>query len=240
MVLSWRRLRERATAVLHLDEEPSRLAAGMAAGVFIGITPFYGLHTLLALAAAWVFGLNKAATITGAWLNLPWFAPFVYAFCSPAGRGRADGRLERFSLASVHGLAQSVGDAPAQSPGDGGDALAGSWDMLFDASVPLFVGTTIVGLVLAVVAYFITLEAVRDVRRLRARMHHSPEPRRGPHPRRPRVPRWSARGRSSKSCPCSAARPCRSARRRPRSWPGSRRSSASSWSAGSRTASSRS
>ena len=65
MVFSWRRLRERATHVLHLDEEPSRLAMGMAVGVFIGVTPFYGLHTLLALAAAYVFRLNKAATITG-------------------------------------------------------------------------------------------------------------------------------------------------------------------------------
>jgi uncharacterized protein (DUF2062 family) len=48
--------------------------------------------------------------------------------------------------------------------------------MLFVASKPLFVGTTIVGLVLAVVTYFVTLEAVRDVRRLRARMHHVHEP----------------------------------------------------------------
>jgi uncharacterized protein (DUF2062 family) len=48
--------------------------------------------------------------------------------------------------------------------------------MLFHASVPMFVGTTLVGLVLAVAAYFITLEAVRDVRRLRARMHPTPEP----------------------------------------------------------------
>ena len=60
--------------------------------------------------------------------------------------------------------------------------------MLFHASVPLFVGTTIVGLVLAVVAYFITLEAVRDVRRLRARMHHSPGPSTGPPRPRERVP----------------------------------------------------
>ena len=42
MVFSWRRLRERATGVLHLDEEPARLAMGMAVGVFIGVTPFYG------------------------------------------------------------------------------------------------------------------------------------------------------------------------------------------------------
>src|SRR5262249_61885559 len=96
MVFSWRGLRERATHVLHLDEEPSRLAAGMATGVFIGVTPFYGLHTLIALGAAYVFRLNKAATITGAWLNLPWFAPFVYGFCltfCEAGLTGAWGRL---------------------------------------------------------------------------------------------------------------------------------------------------
>jgi uncharacterized protein (DUF2062 family) len=28
---------------------------GMAVGVFIGVTPFYGLHTLIALGAAYVF-----------------------------------------------------------------------------------------------------------------------------------------------------------------------------------------
>ena len=89
MVFSWRRLRERATAVLQLDEEPSHLAASMAAGVFIGVTPFYGLHTVLALAAAYVFRLNKAATITGAWLNLPWFAPVVYAGALRLGVSRA-------------------------------------------------------------------------------------------------------------------------------------------------------
>jgi hypothetical protein len=38
----------------------------------------------------------------------------------------------------------------------------------------LFVGTTIVGIVLGIAAYFITLEAVRDVRRLRARIHPVP------------------------------------------------------------------
>ena len=177
MVFSWRRLRERATAVLHLNEEPSRLAVGMAAGVFIGLTPFYGLHTLLALVVAWAFGLNKAATITGAWLNLPWFAPFVYAFCLRLGEAVISGDWSGFSLASVHGLASSVGGILQASPWEtAGTLWEAIWGMLFHASVPLFVGTTIVGVVLAVAAYFITLEGVRDVRRLRARIHHSPEP----------------------------------------------------------------
>jgi uncharacterized protein (DUF2062 family) len=172
VVFSWRHLRERATHVLHLDEEPSRLAAGMAAGVFIGLTPFYGLHTLLALVVAYVFRLNKAATITGAWLNLPWFAPFVYGFCLQLGEAVLTGDWSSFSLAGVHGLAESAGAYLRAGPRETADNLWRLiWSMLFVASKPLFVGTTIVGLVLAVAAYFITLEAVRDVRRLRARMH---------------------------------------------------------------------
>jgi uncharacterized protein (DUF2062 family) len=189
MVFSWRHLRARATAVLHLDEEPSRLAAGMAVGVFIGVTPFYGLHTLLALAAAYLFRLNKAATITGAWLNLPWSAPFVYAFCLQLGEALLTGDWSSFSLASVLGLAESAGAYLRAGPRE----TAGSlwqlvWGMLFVASKPLFLGTTIVGLVLAVAAYFITLEAVRDVRRLRARIHHAHEPSARPPRRSERTP----------------------------------------------------
>jgi uncharacterized protein (DUF2062 family) len=177
MVFSWRRLRERATHVLHLDEEPSRLAAGMAAGVFIGMTPFYGLHTLLALAAAYVFRLNKAATVTGAWLNLPWFAPFVYGFSLQLGEAVLTGDWSSFTFAGVHGLADWAGSYLRAGPRETADNIWHLiWRMLFVASKPLFVGTTIVGLVLAVPAYFITLEAVRDVRRLRARMHHTHGP----------------------------------------------------------------
>jgi hypothetical protein len=172
VVLSWRRFRERATAVLHLDEPPRRLAGSMAAGVFIGLTPFYGLHTLLALVAAYAFRLNKIATITGAWINLPWFAPFVYGFCLKLGEAVLSGDFSAFSWANLFSLAGSAGHYLRASPREhAGTLWRVVWDMLFTASVPLFVGTTLVGLVLALVTYFVTLEAVRDVRRLRQRLH---------------------------------------------------------------------
>src|SRR2546427_3036972 len=72
------RLTGRLRAVLHLDDAPSRIALALAVGVFISCTPFYGLQTLLSLGIATLFRLNKVATITGTWLNLPWFAPLVY------------------------------------------------------------------------------------------------------------------------------------------------------------------
>jgi len=66
-------------ALLHLDDPPWRVALALALGVFISFTPFLGFQTLLALLAATVFRLNAAVVVTGTWLNLPWFMPFVYA-----------------------------------------------------------------------------------------------------------------------------------------------------------------
>src|SRR5436853_2301499 len=73
------RIHDRLSGVLKIDDPPWRLALALAVGVFISCTPTFGFQTLLALAVAWVARLNRAATVTGAWLNLPWFAPFVYA-----------------------------------------------------------------------------------------------------------------------------------------------------------------
>jgi hypothetical protein len=69
----------RLAALLSLDESPWRTALALAVGVFISFTPFWGVQTLLALVVATVCRLNRAVTVTGTWLNLPWFAPFVYA-----------------------------------------------------------------------------------------------------------------------------------------------------------------
>jgi uncharacterized protein (DUF2062 family) len=77
--MSGRAWAERARALLQLDEAPWRTALALAIGVFISFTPFWGFQTLLALLAATVLRLNHGVTVLGTWLNLPWFAPFVYA-----------------------------------------------------------------------------------------------------------------------------------------------------------------
>jgi len=69
----------RLAALWPHDESAWRIALALAVGVFISFTPFWGFQTLLALAVAWLCRLNRAVTLAGTWLNLPWFAPFVYA-----------------------------------------------------------------------------------------------------------------------------------------------------------------
>jgi len=69
----------RLAALLPHDESPWKVALALAVGVFLSFTPFWGFQTLLALLLAWIFRLNRAVTVAGTWINLPWFAPFVYA-----------------------------------------------------------------------------------------------------------------------------------------------------------------
>ena len=78
-MFSPRQWRQWLAMLISLDESPRRMALALAVGVFISFTPFWGFQTLLALLISTVARLNLALTIAGTWLNLPWFAPFVYA-----------------------------------------------------------------------------------------------------------------------------------------------------------------
>jgi uncharacterized protein (DUF2062 family) len=77
--MNWRQWRAHLAAQLQLDDAPWRTALALAIGVFISFTPFWGFQTLLALLVATLCRLNRGVTVTGTWLNLPWFAPFIYA-----------------------------------------------------------------------------------------------------------------------------------------------------------------
>lgn len=174
MLWFWRGLRGRLTAVLHLDDAPWKIALGLALGVFIGCTPLYGLHTLLALLVAFALRLNKVATVTGAWLNLPWFAPFVYGISLKVGEFVLSGGqgLEALSGLGLRELAALI--RPYLSLDHLREGFLASFQLLFVASKPLFVGTTVVGGVAAVVTYFVALGAVRELR-VMARLDEPPD-----------------------------------------------------------------
>lgn len=94
--MSWRQWWARLAALLPHEESPWRTALALAVGVFLSFTPFWGFQTLLALLLATVLRLNRTVTVAGTWLNLPWFAPFVYAGAV---------KLGAFMLPDLSGLA---------------------------------------------------------------------------------------------------------------------------------------
>jgi uncharacterized protein len=100
--MTWRNARARVGELLQLDESPWRTALALAVGVFISFTPFWGFQTVLALVMATACRLNRAVTLTGTWINLPWFAPFVY------GGALKLGALMLPGLSGLAGLSASL------------------------------------------------------------------------------------------------------------------------------------
>jgi hypothetical protein len=142
--------------LLRLDDSPRRLAIALAVGVFISCTPFWGLQTLLSIVVATVFRLNRAATVMGAWINLPWFAPLVY------GAALKIGLLVAPSLREADAASF---DALLNHPGTLSWATVWSW--VRGSSLPLLVGSAIVGAIAAVVTYGVAFAALARRRRSR-------------------------------------------------------------------------
>jgi uncharacterized protein (DUF2062 family) len=139
----------RFRAALHLADPPWRLALSLAVGVFISFTPFYGLQTLLAIGTAVVLRLNRAATVTGTWLNLPWFAPLVYAGAL---------RLGTLVIPDPQGIR---GAWLAQILSEPGSLSWRDLPVLLDhVSLPLLVGTSLLGGVAGIVTYVVSFRLI--------------------------------------------------------------------------------
>jgi uncharacterized protein (DUF2062 family) len=142
--LSAPRLRDRARALLHLDDPPAAIARALAVGVFISCTPLLGLQTILAILVATIFRLNRAATVTGVWLNLPWFAPFVYGGALKVGAAL---------VPDPYGVREAWLTYVVEHP----SRL--SWSqilvLLHEISVPLLVGSAVIGAAAALATYVV-------------------------------------------------------------------------------------
>jgi uncharacterized protein (DUF2062 family) len=128
-VIDKEKWKKRFREILSLDSHPAHIAAGFAVGTFISFTPFFGAHTPLAIAAAFVFRLNKLTCITGAWVNTP-------LTVAPA-------------LILSHKLGQMMrGLPPIQISFKSLD-----WDDLKEQAASLILGSSLLGFAAALVGY---------------------------------------------------------------------------------------
>lgn len=140
-VISFDKLKVQFKKILSLDAHPGHISTGFAVGVFISFTPFFGLHTPLAIALAFIFRLNKVTCITGAWINTPLtIVPVLVASYN----------LGRFLLGKPHKeLVLKTLD----------------WHTLQPYAKSILLGTSIIGFVAAVASYFICYWLVTFFRR---------------------------------------------------------------------------
>ena len=78
-------LRDRVLLLFSIKDTPHRISLAFALGVFIGISPLLGVHTILGILCAWLLGLNKLATITGVFVTNPWTIVPIYTFSTWVG-----------------------------------------------------------------------------------------------------------------------------------------------------------
>lgn len=129
------KIRETLAGVLQGEFDRRAVAGGFAVGVFFSFTPLVSLHMALALLVAVAFRLSKGAAIAGAWVNNPYTMPFVFYGCF---------RLGEWILG-------------AEIPPPNFEGMTVT--TLLRAAVPyapsLFLGTTLVGILAAAVAYLV-------------------------------------------------------------------------------------
>lgn len=135
------KLKQQFKKVLSLDAHPGHIAAGFAAGVFISFTPFFGLHTPLAIALAFIFRINKLACITGAWVNTPLTIVPVLAASYKLGVVLQGETMKELSFKNL------------------------DWHSLQPYAKSILLGSSIIGFVAALAGYFICYWLVIRLRR---------------------------------------------------------------------------
>lgn len=154
--------RARFRRLLSLDDPPERTALAFSIGVFIAFSPFLGLHTIVATLIAFVFGFNKIAIYSGTFVNNPFLTLVPIVVVSYAIGAFLLGRP---LMLSESGLA--VLTHPRLFSGD-------YYRQLFTETWQVFLPFALGGLVLSVicslVAYPLTLRALRAYRDRRQRV----------------------------------------------------------------------
>lgn len=138
-------VRQKLTMVLTLDRPPRTIAVSSGLGVLIGLSPYVGTHTYLAILFSGWFNLPIYPLMIGAYVTNPFTIPFIYGFTTNVGMwilGRSGTLHFDWSDITVHSL-----------------LVAGK--TLF---LPFIIGTHLVGLVFSIFTYFIVYYIVKRYR----------------------------------------------------------------------------
>jgi len=129
-------LKSRLLKLWKSHQSPHEIALGIAIGVFIGITPFYGFHILTAFFAALIMKrVNKVAIFMGINISLPPTVPFI----TWAG----------------YSLGRKILGSASYPPLAWENFRHFSYETFFNFFYALMVGSLILGIVSSVVFYFL-------------------------------------------------------------------------------------
>ncbi len=143
-----RTLRYHWLKFLRLQDDPRKLAWGMALGIFIGITPTIPFHFISVITLAPLLRISPVAAFLGIQVMNPLTIPILYLAAFKVG----------------HFLLH--GGAPLRLPET--YTIANSLDLLWRGGLALQLGGVIIAVPPAIASYFLTMWIIKRYRRLKA------------------------------------------------------------------------
>ena len=142
--------------LLHIEDTAERTAVAYSLGIFLGFSPFLGLHTLSGLAIAFLFNLNRVAILLGVWSNTPWFIVPYYTIATWVGMRVTGFRIDKVTLRKIFQLEMNRGFMSS----DFWDRVASQWGLL----VSFMIGSLILAACLTLIAYPLSLKWIKFYR----------------------------------------------------------------------------
>ena len=140
------KLKKLVSTVLHMKGEPKKIALAFSLGVFVAFFPIFGTHTVMALGTAWLLGISPTVTLAGTFINNPWTIAPLYGSSLYVGLA--------ITGKSMAGLEINWSDLNSEV----------IWELAKTLLLPFSVGCILLGVIAALISYFISLKLVISYR----------------------------------------------------------------------------
>jgi hypothetical protein len=151
-----RNLKDLFKKLLHIEDTAERTALAYSIGIFLGFSPFLGFHTLMGLAIAFLFNLNRVSILLGVWSNTPWWIVPYYTIATWVGVWVTGFRIDKASLKGTFQLGMDQGFMSS----DFWSRVASQWGLLLS----FLIGSLILSTLLSLVAYPLSLRWIKFYR----------------------------------------------------------------------------
>jgi hypothetical protein len=151
-----RNLKDLFKKLLHIEDTAERTALAYSIGIFLGFSPFLGFHTLMGLAIAFLFNLNRVSILLGVWSNTPWWIVPYYTIATWVGMWVTGFWIDKASLKGMFQLGMDQGFMSS----DFWSRVASQWGLL----ISFMIGSLILATLLSLIVYPLSLKWIKFYR----------------------------------------------------------------------------
>lgn len=145
---------------------PKAIGRGLAAGVFAGWFPLFGLQTIIGVAIASVVRGNKIMAAAGTWVSNPFTYVPIYYFNFRIGQGL----LSQLSIDNEMPSLEAIQEIVAAS---GWAAFSDFLNLGAAFVLTLFLGCFVTGIISAILAYAAGIKLAQVIRRRKSKTSKS-------------------------------------------------------------------